>query len=184
MIYLIAALLLLSTPDLSEFFGEREFIETNSNKTITVNIHVRESDTLLEAKSGLLAYTEALTLVNDTLYIKYRKLSAGIFSFTLRYSPMRPRIIFPPVSDTVFYEGTEIRPGRDYTVKSRIITMVSDSQYTVISETKRNGKKTDISVLKLSDDYAVESVEMEIPAFLGLYRLAGFKSPKFRLEVK
>ncbi|MDY6786570.1 MAG: hypothetical protein SVK54_00415 [candidate division WOR-3 bacterium] len=184
MIYLIAALLLLSAPDLNEFFGEREFIETNSNKTITVNIHARESDTLIEAKTGMLRYTEALTLVNDTLYIKYRKLSAGLLSFTLRYRPRRPRIIFPPVSDTVFYEGTEIRPGRDYTVKSRIITMVSDSRFTVISETERNNGKTDISVLKLSDDYAVEAVEMEIPAFLGLYRLAGFKSPQFKLEVK
>ncbi|MFO8061491.1 MAG: hypothetical protein R6U31_01030 [bacterium] len=182
MTYPLILLLLISLPELNSFFGDYQLKDAESGRTIEVFVGRTDSDTVIEARVGILHYLEALTLRGDTLKVKYRRFSAGLLSFTVRYSPLRTRMVLPLRTDTIVYEGTEHRPGPDRQIKSRIIVTESDSIFRIVSRTEREGSEDDVSIMEMNEDYSLRVIEMDLPAFMHLYRLGGFKSPHFRLE--
>ncbi len=155
---------------------EAKFIETGSNDMFDVSFTNSDSIYDLTVHGDRLIFSEHYILIKDTLYLQYRDIKLMGMSKLFTFDPLRPRMILPLVESEFSYSGIEHSFAYKSNVNSRTVILKDDSIFNVLTITDRAGKP-DTSSMSVSDTYVIRKITLDIPAFLGIYKLFGFNSP-------
>ncbi len=152
-----------------------QFIEIGSSKIFKIDVEMNDPIYSITIKSGLMEYREILSRKGDTLFIENRLFRFGILKTAMKYTPLRPRIVFPIIeSDSLNYEGIETIFNINYKVKTKLIIEHLGNSYDITSISYRNNKE-DVSTMLIDSSGMITYISLKIPAFPIIYRLLGFK---------
>lgn len=163
---------------LCSFMQDREavFTETASGRQFNVSFTNQDSLFDIVVEGGNMIFSEHYVLRADTLLLLNRDIKLMSLGRRFTYEPPRPRMLLPMKEAEFNYTGRET----SFAYKADIETYTSitkhDSIFNVLTVTTRNDKP-DTSGMTVTESYRILKITLDIPAFMGIYKLFGFKSP-------